>query len=120
MLTGPLGSIDVGRVYGKMPPKQVAKSQDDDRAPEDEAAWHESKRLQELAYKGVGLLPLQLSLHDPGHTAIQECERCVTEQMLSETRRMCTEEAVPSKGTRISALHGCKDVFPGLDSNADT
>ncbi|CAK0784859.1 hypothetical protein CVIRNUC_008064 [Coccomyxa viridis] len=52
-----------------MPPKQVAKSQDDDRAPENEAAWHESKRLQELAYKG----------------------------MLSETRRMCTEEAVPSK-----------------------
>ena len=68
VLTGPLGSIDVGRVYGKMPPKQVAKSQEDDRAPENVAAWHESKRLQELAYKGVGLLPLQLNLHGPRHT----------------------------------------------------
>ena len=112
--------IDVDRVYGKMPPKQVAKSQEDDRAPENEAAWHESKRLQELAYKGVGLLLLQLHLHGPRHTVIQECERCVTEQMLSETRRMCTEEAVPSKGTQIIAIYARKHVFPGLDSNADT
>ena len=111
----------MGRLYGKMPPKQVVKRQEDDRAPENEAAWHESKRLQELAYKGVGLLPLQLKLHGPRHTVIQECERCVAEQMLSETRRMCTEEAVPSKGTEMSAnYHGCKDIFPGLDSNADT
>ena len=112
--------IHVGRVYGKMPPKQVAKSREDDRAPENEAAWHESKRLQDLAYRGVGLLLLQLHLHGPRHTVIQECERCVTEQMLSETRRMCTEEAVPSKGTEVFAIHGCKDVFPGLDSDADT
>ena len=43
----------------------------------------------------------------------------MTLQMLSETRRMCTEEAVPSKGTEKVPLHGCKDVLPGLLTDAD-
>ena len=68
MLTRAFGVVDVSRVYGKMPPKQVARSLEDDGAHENEAAWHESKRLQELAYKGVSLLALRLDLHGPRYT----------------------------------------------------
>ena len=68
MLTRPFELTYVSKVYGKMPPKQVARSQEDDKTHENEAAWHESKRLQDLAYKRVGLLPLRLDLHGPRHT----------------------------------------------------
>ena len=120
MLPRAFGGIDASRVYRKMPPKQVARSLEDDKAHENEAAWHESKRLQQLAYKGVSLLPLQLDLHGPTQRHIHECESCVTKQMLSETRRMCTEEAAPSKGKGMCPMNRCKDALLGLQSDADT
>ena len=39
-----------------MPPKQVAKGHEEALNEESKAALHESKRLQELAYKGVNSL----------------------------------------------------------------
>ena len=78
-----------------MPPKQAAKGHEEALNDESKAALHESKRLQELAYKGVGFLADERVL-------IMSVQRVVCSRL---------KGAMPA-----DALRESKDVHRGADA----